>query len=413
MRADMPWQGYPRDVAPNLTRLARESVVYPRAYAASSYTARSVAALLSGKFPSQLYRNGSFFAEYSKENEFFPERLQANGVRTLAGHAHFYFDPSRGKNLDQGFDVWRLVPDLKVNNTTDVSITGDKHTDLAIAMLSESANTSGPFFLWLHYMDPHDQYRVHPESPRFGSRARDLYDGEIFYTDLQVERLLAFARTQPWWDNTAIIVSADHGEAFGEHRMFRHAFALWEVLTRVPLFIKAPGAAPKVIEARRSDIDLAPTILDLLGVPATPEHVGRTLVPEVYGLEPPGDREPIVTDLPADSNNPPTRAIVKGDHKLIVGGEGESLALYDLAKDPGEFSNLAADRAHAVVRAELKRLFDETWRRLTRVNPYGGGKLTGGGFATGPKGPTTPERAPGSTATETETLPAPRPAESL
>ena len=387
LRADMPWQGYSRDIAPNLTAFARESVVYPRAYAASSYTARSVAALLSGKYPSQLYRSGSFFAEYSKSNEFFPEMLASNGVRTLAGHAHFYFDPSRGKNLDQGFDVWRLVPGIKVNNTTDESITGDKLTDLAVSLLSDEANTTKPFFMWLHYMDPHDQYRSHPESPRFGDRARDHYDGEVFFTDLQIERLFAFGRKQSWWSNTAIIVTSDHGEAFGEHTMWRHAFALWEVLTRVPLIIKSPHAPPKVIEERRSSVDLAPTILDLVGVAPHAGFEGRSLVPEVYGLAPPENREPILLDLPADTNNSPTRAIIQGDHKLIVGGEGERLALYDLARDPEETKNLAADQAHRAIRDELKSVFDKAWGALARVRPYGGTKLVGGGLADGPHGP--------------------------
>ncbi|MBM4373509.1 MAG: sulfatase [Deltaproteobacteria bacterium] len=385
LRYDMPWQGYPRDIAPNLTALARESVVYPRAYSVSSYTAKSVGALLSGRYPSQLYRSWSFFAEYSLDNEFFPELLSARGVKTMAAHAHFYFD--RGKNLNQGFDVWRMVPDLKVNNTTDESITGDKHTDLAIDLLSEPANTKGPFFLWLHYMDPHDQYRPHPEAPNFGKSTRDHYDAEVFYTDLQVERLLAFARKQPWWEDTAVIVSSDHGEAFGEHKMWRHAFALWEVLTRVPLIVKAPGAAPRMVDARRSDIDLAPTIVDLLGLSPSPGFVGRSLVPEVYGIEPPGDREPIVTDLPGDSNNSPMRAIVKGDYKLIVDDAGGGVSLYDLARDPGETKNLARDKKHADALADMRRVFDETWAKLPRVAPYGGGKIKGGGKANGPRGP--------------------------
>lgn len=385
LRADMPWLGYPRAIAPNLTKLAREGVLYTRAYSVSSYTAKSIPALLAGRYPSQLYRNWSFFAEYSLENQFFPELLQASGIRTLGGHAHFYFD--HGKNLNQGFDVWRMVPGIKVNNTTDESVTGDKTTDLAIDMLRESKNTEGPFFMWLHYMDPHDQYRPHPESPKFGKENRDRYDSEVFYTDLQIERLLAFARQQPWWGRTAVIVSADHGEAFGEHKMYRHAFALWEVLTRVPLFIFGPGITAKTIDARRSDIDLAPTIVDLLGVAPSPGFVGKSLVPEVYGLESPQDREPILTDLPADSNNPPTRALVKGNLKLIVDGEAARLSLYDLELDPGELKNLARDKKYAPELARMKQLFDESWAKLPRVVPYGGGKLVGGGTANGSKGP--------------------------
>ncbi len=385
MRADMPWQGYPREIAPNLTALAKESAVYTRAYAVSSYTAKSIAAVLAGRYPSTLYRNWSFFAEYSKGNVFFPELLQEKSVRTMAAHAHFYFD--HGKNLNQGFDVWRMVSGLKVNNTTDESITSDKLSDIGIEMLGDANNTKGPFFAWLHYMDPHDQYHTHPESPKWGRDTRDHYDSEIFFTDLHVKRLLDFCAKQPWWQNTVLVVSADHGEAFGEHKMYRHAFALWEVLARVPLMVKGPGIEPRRVEARRSDIDLAPTILDLLGVPADPGFAGKSLVPELYGLEPPGDREPIVLDLPADSNNPPTRAIIKGNYKLIADDATERFSLYDLAVDPAEDFNLATNPKHKQDLADMKKLFDETWAKYPHVTPYGGGKIVGGEKATGPKGP--------------------------
>jgi arylsulfatase A-like enzyme len=385
LRADMPWQGYKRDIAPNLTKLAKESTVYKNAYSVSSYTARSVAAMLSGRYPSTLYRNWSFFAKYTKANVFFPELLREKSVRTMSAHAHFYFN--HGKNLDQGFDVWRMVPDLKINNSTDESITSPQLTDIGIEMLSDAANTKGPFFLWLHYMDPHDQYFTHKESPKFGRDTRDHYDNEVHFTDMHVQRLLDFAAKQSWWSNTAVIISSDHGEAFGEHKMYRHAFALWDVLTRVPLMIKAPGVAPREVTERRSCIDLAPTIIDLLGLPPQEGFMGKSLVPELYGLEKPGDREPIVLDLPGDSNNPPTRAIVKGNYKLIVDGEMGRLSLYDLAADPAEDFNLATNAKHKAALAEMRKLFEETWAKIPRVSPYGGGKIVGGEKANGPEGP--------------------------
>ncbi len=109
-------------------------------------------------------------------------------------------------------------------------------------------------------MDPHDQYNKHPESPDFGNKGRDKYDSEIFYADLWIGKLLDWAKQQPWWSNTAIIISADHGEAFGEHDMYKHAFEVWNMLLHVPLLIKAPGIVPHHIAEKRSHIDLAPTI---------------------------------------------------------------------------------------------------------------------------------------------------------
>lgn len=384
LRHDMPWQGYATDIAPNLTKLAQRGVVYPRAYAISSFTSKSVGAILSGRYPSTLYRGPSFFTKYSNSNTFFPELLQKAGVRTMAGHAHGYFD--RGKNLRQGFDLWKVVPGIKWNAETDESVTSHKMTPMAIEMLSDAANTKGRFFMWLHYMDPHDKYTLHAECPDFGHRARSLYDNEVCYTDLWIQKLLDFCEKQPWWKDTVVIISSDHGEAFGEHNMWKHAFALWEVLNRVPMMIAGPGIEPRRIEERRSHIDLAPTILELMGVAVPASLAGKSLVPELYGREAPSNREPILLDLPADTYNPPTRATIKGDYKLIE-DPGNKFHLYHLAEDPGETHNLVASPKHADVLAEMKATHARAWAEHPYVAPWGGKKLIGGRKADGPFGP--------------------------
>lgn len=384
LRHDMPWQGYEKDIAPNLTKLAGESAVYTRAYSISSFTSKSVGAILSGRYPSTLYRGPTFFTKYSNANLFFPEVLQKAGVRTMAGHAHGYFD--RGRNLRQGFDLWKITPDIVWDAETDVSVTSPKMTPMAIEMLSDSANTSGRFFMWLHYMDPHDKYQLHEECPNFGRRARNLYDNEVCFTDLWIQKLLDYCKAQPWWKDTVVIVSSDHGEAFGEHNMWKHAFALWEVLTHVPLMIHGEGIAPQKITARRSQIDLAPTILDLMGVPVYPELAGKSMVPELYGREGPGDREPILLDLPADTYNPPTRATIQGDFKLIE-DPNDRFHLYDLSSDPNEERNLVTVAKHRDKLDEMKRLHQEAWSKHPYQAPWGGSKLIGGKRADGPFGP--------------------------
>lgn len=382
MRADMPWAGYEREIAPNMTKLANEGVVYERAYTLSSYTAKSVSGMLSGRYPSTLYRGGTFFTAFADANVWFTEPLQKAGVRTLGGHAHGYFD--RGKNLRQGFDVWEITPGIGFKSTTDESITSDKMTDMAIAMLEKPENGGKQFFMWLHYMDPHDQYHQHEESPKWGKRARDRFDSEMFFTDLHIGRLLDFCAKQPWWDHTAVIISADHGEAFGEHQMYKHAFALWEVLTHVPLLFKVPGAKPQRISERRSHLDLAPTIMELMGHELIPSFMGKSMAPEIMGKAKPDNREPIVLDLPADTNNPPTKAVIQGDFKMIKEAGGRH-RLFNLTKDPGERQDLAkTDKENF---ARMKELLDSTWEKIPTVKPYGGNKLVGGGTANGPTGP--------------------------
>jgi arylsulfatase A-like enzyme len=385
LRADMPWTGYPRAIAPNLTRLAEQSVVYPNAYSVSSYTAKSVAALLSGRYPSTLYRTGWFFAGYAKSNRFFTELLQEKGIRTLAWHSHLYF--GRGKGLEQGFDEWHVVPGITFDAQTDPNVTSPKMTALGIELLGKPENSGKRFFAWAHYMDPHDEYVKHKESPDFGNKNRDRYDSEVFYTDLWLQKLLDFCRQQPWWKDTALIVSADHGEAFGEHGMYKHAFELWEVLTRIPLIVHAPGAAPRRIEQRRSVIDLTPTILELLGVERPDDLVGRSLVDEIYGAKPPDVREPIVSELAEDSHNPQVRAIVNGDYKLIVYGDPPlSYLLFNLKDDPGETKNLVKEQPEQL--ATMKELYRTTYANIPTIKPYGGMKLKSGKTANGPTGPT-------------------------
>jgi choline-sulfatase len=385
MRADMPWSGYPRPIAPRLTQLAEKSVVYENVRSLASYTAQSVATWLSGQYTSTLYRAGWFFAGYAKSNVFFPEILQENGIRTIGVQSHMYFN--RGKGIDQGFDVWEMVPGITFDPETDNHVTSHKTTALMQELLGNKENTGGQFFAWTHYTDPHDVYVRHEGCPEeWGKKNRDRYDCEIHYTDQWVGKLLDWAEKQPWWKDTALIVTSDHGEAFGEHGMYKHAFELWDVLVRVPLILHIPGAQPRRISEPRTLIDLAPTIMDLLGQKPLKQFVGKSWVPEAFGA-PPEHRDVLVMELNEDSHNPPRRAIVKGDYKLIVYGKnaGWKDLLFNLADDPGEKTNLAKKQPEKL--DEMKRVFADTFAKIPSVAPYGGMKLKGGGSARGPMRP--------------------------
>ncbi len=384
LRADMPWTGYSRDIAPNLTALAKQAVVYENFYSLSSYTAKSVGGFLTGRYPSTLYRDGFFFTRYyDKGNVFLTELLSEKQIATIGWHGHMYF--GRGKGLEQGFSTWELVPGLTFDPQTDNSITSEKMTKLGIELLGKNGDKQ--FFAWAHYMDPHDQYNQHKESPEFGRKGKDRYDSEVFYTDLWLGKLLAWAEQQPWWKRTAVIISADHGEAFGEHGMYKHAFEVWNELIHIPLIVKAPGIEPRHITERRSAIDLAPTIFELMGQPAAPEFMGKSMVPELYGA-PPENREPIVSELTEDSHNPPRRAIIQGDYKLITFGAGAKYLLFNLKKDPGEQTDLSKTEPEKL--EEMKALSKSFYEKLPTVEPHGGMKLKEGGTARGPREPPKP-----------------------
>jgi choline-sulfatase len=383
LRSDMPWNGYPRAIAPNLSALAEKCTTYDRAYSVSSYTAKSVAAFLSGQYPSTLYRSGFFFASYGTANRFMAEQLHESGIATLAWFGHMYF--SRAKGLEQGFDEWRTTPGITFDAQTDNHVTSDKMTALGIELLGKPELAKKQFFAWAHYMDPHDQYNRHEEAPSFGNKARDRYDQEIFYTDLWVKKLLDFVDQQSFGKDTYVVISSDHGEAFGEHGMYKHAFELWEVLTRVPLLVCGPGIKAQRIGERRSHIDLVPTFLDLLGQTIPPNLPGKSLVPELTGQAPPANREPIYLELTEDSHNPPRRALIHGDYKLIWFGPGEKFQLFDLKQDPGEEKDLAKSAPEAL--KDMVARYHAFWDKLPMIEPYGHMKLHEGGTARGPTGP--------------------------
>jgi arylsulfatase A-like enzyme len=351
MRADMPWAGYERPIAPRLTELEKKSVSYTKAYALSSYTSMSVGGFLAGNYPGCVKRDGFFFGTYPNDVLMFPERLQQAGVRTMAVQAHGYFKPGTG--LSQGFDVWKIVPGLKWNAQTDENVTSPEMEKMAEEMLSDPQNTSKKFFAWFHFMDPHDMYVSHKDGTSYGKKARDLYDGEVEYTDKHIGMLLDFIAKQPWASKTAIVVSADHGEAFGEHSIFRHGFEIFQSLVRVPWFFVIPGVPAKHVDVARSHLDLAPTVLDLLGVKADPPLPGASLVAEMTGQEQPGERD-VIVDLPRTSDNDRRRALITGKYKVIAYSDDAYYQVYDLETDPDETKDLVkSDKETA--RAQIEK----------------------------------------------------------
>ncbi len=341
LRADMPWAGYPRKIAPWLTQFAERSTLYPRAYSLSSYTAKSVVPTLVGKYPSEMKHDGYFFTRWFDDNVFISERAQAHGIRTLSGNGHGYFLPPYGVN--QGWDDYRLLEGTFLDTRGVSDVNSDRLNALAKQMLSDPKNVDPkgkkPFFAYFHFLDPHFTYVKHEESPDFGNQRRDLYDSEVFFTDRWVGDLVDWALAKTWGKNLAIVITADHGEGMGERGHYRHAYEVWESLVRVPLFIYVPGAPPQRIETSRSAIDLAPTFADLLGIPPSKDDRGKSLVPEVFGEK--ADPRPIIVDLPRCDLMDRRRALIDGDYKLVVWGDEMKFFLFDVAHDFAETDDLS------------------------------------------------------------------------
>ncbi|MEZ4223860.1 MAG: sulfatase [Polyangiaceae bacterium] len=366
LRADMPWLGYPRAIAPNLTRFAERSVVFSHAYALSSYTSMSLAGLMSGRYPSELPRDGRATSSFGPETTMLAEVLGDRGFHTLGVHGHVYFLGDTG--IAQGFKEWHVVPKITSLPAREGHVVDDKIADMLLESLAahERERPEQRLFAWAHFMDPHFSYAPHedaryrgspyetdgaPGQPvppgtalgEIGQRLRNMYDGEVTHTDRQLGRVFDYLAKRPYFRDAAVVVTADHGEAFGEHKSyFEHGFLLYDVTTRVPLLIQAPGLAPRRIAKRRSHIDLARTVFELLAQKAPDSFRGESLVGEARGK--PAAARPVLIDMPYTDQTPRRRALIQGDIKVVVTETEDQPLLFDLARDPGEQDDLATTR---------------------------------------------------------------------
>jgi arylsulfatase A-like enzyme len=209
----------------------------------------------------------------------------------------------------------------------------------------------------VHYFDPHAQYVAHEDAPNFldpdkpAARMRAAYDGEIWFTDKHVGRLLDYARAQSWWKDTIVVVTSDHGEALNEHGIaFQHGWEIWEPLMRVPLVFAVPGVGAHHVPVKRSAVDLVPTLLDLMRLPPPQpgELSGQSLLVDLIAK--PGEayaERDVYLDMPDGPYTRMRRGIIHGETpgmKLIHFG-GRQYQLYDLAVDPAERDDLAGDPA--------------------------------------------------------------------
>jgi choline-sulfatase len=379
LRIDVGFMGYDKPVTPNLDALAARSVVFDRAYSMASYTGKSIGPLLIGKYPSETQRDTGHFNTYFPSNTLITERLHDAGFHTMGAASHWYFVPWSG--LTQGMDEWDTSAMPKTGQgDVDTSVTSAELTDVAIAMLRKPASTKSRFFMWVHYFDPHEQYMPHAGAPAGIAegadtperRSKAAYDGEVWFTDHHLGRLLDFIGQQPWGENTAVVVTSDHGETFGEHGMNFHGGELWESLVRVPLLVYFPGAKPHHVPVKRSHVDLVPTLLDLLGLPAPAvgELSGESMLPDL--LVPPDgtfEERDVYIDMPVGPYTGMRHALITGPTPglKLYNMAPNQFALFDLAHDPLETNDIVLadrDRYEALVQR-----FNKTRGRLKEVTP--------------------------------------------
>jgi arylsulfatase A-like enzyme len=235
-------------------------------------------------------------------------------VRCAGVLSHFLF--RRLFAWHQGFHDWEVVTGSPPGKPhSDHQYSAHTVTDQAIEWLDKPEKTAGRFWLWVHYMDPHKEYLSHRGIEKFGDDRRAMYDHEVRFTDHHVGRLLDHFYALPAAERTVVIVTSDHGEAFGEHGRMAHGRELWEEIIRVPLIVVGPGIAAKRIPRQTSHIDLFPTIVDLFGA-AVPEGThGQSLLPDwVDGQQVPV--RPVIADQPKNPYYETRRIFIRNGWKL-------------------------------------------------------------------------------------------------
>ena len=280
-RADrMGFLGSKRGLTPNLDSLAQQAAVFSRAYSQVPLTTPSHATILTGTYP-QFNHVSDLGSPLGKDLPYLPDILRQHGYRTAAFVGSEVLDPksAAAPGFDRGFETYDAPFHIRGQGEDryhSVERRGMAVVDSASAWLDQ--HPQGPFFLWLHFYDPHDPYD--PPPPFKAQYAASPYDGEIAYVDSAVGKLLTTLRSRGLYDQSLIVVVADHGEAFGEHGEWSHGLFLYDETIHVPLLIKLPsaGSGRRLIESRVGLVDIAPTLLQEVEIAAPSAMQGQSLL---------------------------------------------------------------------------------------------------------------------------------------
>jgi arylsulfatase A-like enzyme len=353
--------GYRAARTPAIDRLAREGTLMQRAYSPSVQTLPSHASLFTGLYSIThgVLSNGQTLSD---EAVTLAEVLSSQGYATgaIVGAATLLSD----FGLDQGFDRYdeefdgsviqrslksfvRLLSRSRLNIPSTRA--APEVTRRAVNWLNRHAQRKRPFFLWLHYWDPHEPYEFHPDFERpelvvsggelnaYGQKEAN-YVNEIEFADHYLGKVLSQLDRLGLSKNTLVVFTSDHGESLGAHEYVGHRREVYEDIIRIPMIFRLPGrvAAGDVVAAPVTSIDVMPTVLDLLGVPYLAEsYQGEN----IFTL---GKKERPVFALAVElfTRSPIRRSVIDQGLKFIEFDEDGRDVLYDLDADPDETRNL-------------------------------------------------------------------------
>ncbi len=362
------------DLTPEIDRFAKDAVLFENAFSHAPWTLPSIASLFTSRYPAQHGAGGSLgkFKILQNDAVTLAEVFQRAGVVTGAIVNVFLLSEKFG--MTQGFET---VDAYVTGNNIDVRRAGPT-TSAALRWIDQHKNK--PFFLFVHYFDPHLIYNPpQPFRRRFAdpqdcnttdyifgtvrdmvelrrnqtspppdkiARLEKLYNGEIAYTDSEVGKLIDGISQRGLDKNTIIVITADHGEEFLDHGGFEHGHTLYDELLHIPLIVRAPAITTKKespVKAKRvpdtvRSIDVAPTLCELAGIPGDSAFIGQSLVPFLQGSHQQLSR-PVLSQ--GNMWGPSGTAWRKDGLKLILQSSSPEVQLFNIRTDPQEQENLA------------------------------------------------------------------------
>ena len=367
LRADhLSPYGYERDTSPVMAEMAESGVLFRQHISQSSWTKCSMASLWTGMYPA---RTGVIRTSHKipEEATLPAEIFKDSGFRTAGIWRNSWIAPNFG--FAQGFENYTMPAASKGANmaradSPNLLLQGSDADVILSTAGFLRAYGHERFFLYLHLMDVH-QYVSSPDEAIFGTGYEDIYDNSILWTDKLIGFVLEELEERDLLDRTLVVIASDHGEAFGEHGIEGHARDVYGEVTQTPWIIQFPFALEGGIEvtSRTANVDVWPTLLELLGLPPLPDPDGRSRIPEIVAFEkgaaPPENENSFALldknwgQEQQESN--PLVAINKGNWRLFRSHlSPKKIELYDKAGDPAEEENVA--ESHPEVAEDLTEL---------------------------------------------------------
>lgn len=332
--------GYPHPTTPHIAEHAKDAAVFEQAYSPASNTRQSFRGFFTGIYPSLVEAPPStkWGTSFVDGQETMASYLAGAGYQTIALSSRDKAFPAQHGALN-GFEV---IDETSIPLELEQGHSVAYKVDRIISHLSEP-DEQRPRFIWTHLMEIHQPYPAGPDPRRFKTGRYKNYDSAIHFVDGELKRLLDFARGPMRKNDTIVVLTADHGQAFKEHDNVLHGSTVYQEEIHVPLIFWGPDVEPARFDQPVSGIDILPTLLGGLGLQVPQALCGVDLSAAISGDDGPPQTSVYVENVPDDTRDYFGVAFIEGADKLMLYPSGEVDELYDLAADPGEEDDLSGE----------------------------------------------------------------------